>query len=323
MGTINPNTLNYLRDRKCGLTLDALAEKSMVNRSTISRIERGKITRPSQNTIERLSKALGCNAEKLASPIETDDKDEGSILTRRRSAPGLKMSNAAQNALELVSWRYGVLPEEILDFAPLLFDIAAVESLIERRARLNALKERRSAVDELSQEFPHLSDRLFNLATDADEIEWLEDQSIRSLDIKGEKIAEAGFDPEPGFGEMGHYNPFMLFLRARAQQIADKVPQWRGEVSDWDYSGPDYVICENEAAACANDDQEIVDGIINGRAKLTGLPTSLLGEDRVAERLGWFREQIEAEKARFREQFPALANLSFDLPDDAGREGGE
>ena len=150
MNIINPETLKLLRKKK-GLTLDALAETSKISRSTISRIERRSTTSQNRHTIESLAKAVGCEPEKLASPPDQVN-NQGSRFDRR-SAPGLKMSDPAQNALHLVATRYRVGPEEILDLAPLLFDLAAMESLLERRDNLKLLDERWAALEALSGAF--------------------------------------------------------------------------------------------------------------------------------------------------------------------------
>ena len=295
MTAINHETLKQLRKRK-NWSLDKLAEESEMNKSTIHRIEQGK--QPSRGhrplTISNLAKALGCTPEQFTSP---PDQGEGDTLSLgRRSSPRLKMSNAAQNALQLVAMRFGIGAEEILDFAPLLFEIIAMESLIERKARLKALWEQQAAVSELSRNFPHLSDQLFSLGFEANEIEEVEDKSIKSFDIKGDMIAEAGYDPEPGYRDLGHYNPFMLFLRDRVERIAGKASGWCGEVMDWAL-WPEYRICEDLATAYASGDEQIAHGLLDGWAKIADLPTSLRGGEKVSERLEWFRERIETDRA--------------------------
>lgn len=321
MGTINPDSLKHLRLRK-NLTLDRLAERSKVDRSTISRIERGKITRPSQNTVDRLSKALGCSAENLNSPPNLDEGT--SAVFGSRSAPGLKMSDAAQNALHLAAKRYAVQAEEILDFAPLLFDLAAMESLLRRRANLNALNERSEALADLGNAFAHLSGQLVENWR-ADEIAGLEDKSIRFLDIRGLLIDsdDPTIDPWPINYDEHTDNPFIRFLRDRAQQIANQS-SWCGEIEGWSSVTLDYTICEPEASAFAQGEEDIISAIYSGLFKIDELPAGLRNDDRNAERQEWLREQVKAGEAKIR-RFTSGLLLELGLPPetlDDLQEGG-
>jgi transcriptional regulator with XRE-family HTH domain len=63
-----------LRDRRAelGLSIDDLAERSLVNASTISRIETGK-RRPGLNHLVPLANALGLSLDELVSPPDVSD----------------------------------------------------------------------------------------------------------------------------------------------------------------------------------------------------------------------------------------------------------
>jgi len=327
MHTINPETLKQRRKAR-GWSLDDLADESKINRSTISRIERGATSRQSRHTISELAKTLACTAEELASPPDAEDGDSLLAVIRPRSKPKLKMSDAAQNALHLVAMRYGVRPEEVLDFAPLLFDIAAMESLSQRRAKLNELNAQIAKLQDMSREFPHLSEELTGRWGDSDCIERIEDESIRSLDVQGLLIEPIDnfVDPRPLDADSESVNPFVLFLNDRIAQIAERVSGWNAKVNDWCLGSPNYRICEAEAASFAAGDDGVAESVLDGDVRIIDLPPSLRTADKKAERLDWLHEQIEAYRERLNihldKHFPDL-KLPNPLLGDFGIADGE
>jgi transcriptional regulator with XRE-family HTH domain len=303
MSTINPQTLSHLR-RKRDWSLSELAEKSGINKSTIHRIEKGGPSKRGHNdhTIKQLAKALGSKMDDLCAPLREDEaQSEPDRLFRRRSTPGLKMSDASQNALQLVAIRYGVKPEEVLDIAPLLFDLVAMESLINRAMQLREFNEQKAILAGLGSSFPHMSEKLFESA-DADEIEGAESRSIELMDVLGQFICDKhlpyDYDEETD-------NPLVTFLRNQAQKVAEKS-SWKGDVEGWSFNGPTYTICEDLATGLAAKDHKIAHSILSGHVKIADMPSGLLAADKVAERLEWLRESEEAWQRDFERTFPNL-----------------
>ena len=180
---INPEKLIMLRKRD-RLTAEGLAELAGVGRATITRIENGRTAAHNATTIDRLCKALGCKPDDLATPPEKSDPAK--LFVSRQSTP-YDMSAACQNALSLVALRYGEKPETILELAPLLFDLIARESLIERRDTLAALRSHREAIGAMASKFPHFSGRFTN-DWEADDFEHREEMSIDRDDLRGEFV---------------------------------------------------------------------------------------------------------------------------------------
>lgn len=150
---INPEKLIALR-KSAGLTAQVLADEAAVGRATITRIENGNTLNSNRTTVTRLAKALRCRPEELSTP--PDNRDHLGTLAHRRSIK-IEMSAASHNALLLIAGRYGEQAATILELAPLLFDMVATESLIERRRNLAELQLHRDAIGEMSDRFPHLA----------------------------------------------------------------------------------------------------------------------------------------------------------------------
>lgn len=325
MSTINSKTLLHFRIKR-GWSLSELADKSGINKSTIHRIERGEPSKRGHNehTIKQLAKCLGCTADDLCAPISNDEvQSDDDRLFRRRSSPGMKMSDASQNALQLVALRYGVKPEEVLDIAPLLFDLVAMESLLHRKMQLQELNQQRAILASLESFFPHLSERLVN-DWHAEEIEFTEQASIDKMDIFGSSIDQdnLAIDPRPLEYDEETDNPLITFLKSRALKVAESS-SWKGDVEGWSFNGPTYTICEDLAAGFAAEDHKITQSILSGHVKVADLPSGLLAADKAAERLEWLREADRAWQSDFERTFPEFARLVIALNDSSTDEEAE
>lgn len=286
---INPEKLIMLRKRN-RLTAEALAELAGVGRATITRIENGRTAVHTATTIGRLCKALGCKPEDLASPPEKTDPAK--LLSSRQSTPH-DMSAACQNALSLVAIRYGEKPETILELAPLMFDLIARESLIERRDTLAALRAHRDAIGAMASKFPHFSGRFTN-DWEADDFEHREELSIDRDDLRGELVhadnsMNDSFYPD-GFDEECD-NPFVAHLKGRCERLGQRgyeVPRLDA-ISRW--LGPTYELCLAEAAELAGGDDELAHALVSGVVPVASIPKELLKAERLSDRQEWMRQQ--------------------------------
>lgn len=291
--------------KRAGLTAEALAEKAKIGRATITRIENGHTANHSTNTIRKLAAALHCRPEDLGTPPEGEDKGQ---LFLGRQAISVPMSAASQNALSLIALRYGEKAETILELAPLLFDIIARESLIERRRNLAELCAHRDAIEAMSSRYPHLSRRFTNDWA-ADEFHHREEQSIRRDDLRGDFVhaddsLDDSFYPDEFDDECD--NPFVAHLRDRCQRIAEEGYEAANveAVSRW--SGPVYEIGHAEAKMLVGGDENLAHGIASGAVPIAAIPKDLLKDDRMADRQTWIRNRLAESAARVSELLGGL-----------------
>lgn len=296
MANINPETLRDLRRRR-GWSLDQLAEKSLVNKASIHRIERGKRTDCRSLTVQKLAAALQVEPERLAEgPDETR-----ALEVSRKSQMNIRMADDARNALTLVAQRYDVKQSSILHLAPLLFVLAAEGSLKARKRRLEELGERIAAV-EAQKGFDHL-DGLLTYNSRGEDVFEAERRSITARDIFGRLIPDEHirFDYEES-----EQNPMARFLAERVEDLGGLVAfeHWSPH---WDQPG--YTLGREEAAELVGGDADAVGYIVDGVAPLHEMPKAVRegGPSDVAEwakQLGADWEAVrEAEFARMLEMF--------------------
>lgn len=309
MSKIHPEKLIALRT-EAKLTAEALAGKAKVGRATITRIENGKTKSSNKVTAARIATALRCSEEALATPPEPEKERS---LFGDRFPIAQEMSGPTHNALVLTALRYGESAETILELAPLLFDLVARESLKARRERLAKLREHRSVVAAMEARFSHLAGRLFHDLR-AEEIEDVEEKSLRKNDLRGESILhdtdiEDYFFPDDYDEECD--NPFIVHLRNRFGQLEDgkELP----EIEAWPrWRSPAYETCRTEALAIAGGEEELADAVVDGVVRIASIPKHLRGSDALDERKAWMRDRVSEHSARLAEVFGDL-KLDIDI----------
>jgi len=310
---INPKKLLALR-KDANLSAEALAEQAGVGRATITRIENGKTKNSNATTVNRLAEALKCKPNDLATPPESRKIDS---FLEERMPTNVKLSSAAQNALYLVSARYGESREAILELAPLLFDLVARESLKVRRVRLTELQDQRADFAEKQSNFPHLGARLTNDWA-AEEMENLEECSIGKGDLRGRLVhADPDFDDSyyPSDYDDECDNPFVIHLRNRFDNLTgdggetpniDTWPRWRS---------PSYELGLSEARQTAGGDSDLAEAIVEGVIMIDAIPNDLRKANRMEERQAWMQERLAEHSERMSK---LLASLNIDLTDIGG-----
>jgi len=274
------------------LSLERLAENAKVDRQTIHRIEAGKASHQRHLTVERLAKALALTVEQLCGPtLDAADFVRPRERQAATSQMNTKMPNSIRNAFTLVSSRYGVKTNQIVQLAPYLFMWAAESSLNKRTRDLEALIEAHEAAqsrvpDHAGWSFMHPGDYEQFAAREARSIDWL-DIFARSL------VEQVNWDtPVPAD------NPLARFLQGLAAEMsADCL------FEGWDPDfGPEYRICESEVLHLVGDDRQAADYLLNGRVGLHEIPGEVQSSEnpqRIAEwivQVGGERE-AEAEAA--------------------------
>lgn len=308
MSTINPEKLIFLR-KEAGLTAEALADAAHVGRATITRIENGKAGATRTETVKRLASTLKCQPADLFKPPEPD---QARSLFNDRAPLDLSISTAAQNALELVAMRYNETRETILELAPLLFDLAARESLFERRERLTELSARRDAVAEMGCHFSHLGGRFLH-DWQAEEVEVLEKTSIRKRDLRASHVLESD-SLEDAFIPLDYDeecdNPFVGHLKRRIQAVQQDGDE-ASSIDVWPiWRSPTYDIGSQEALVVAQGDEELARAILTGAIPLARLPKSLRVPDAEEARLAWMRQQKAQHDEKLQE---LLGDLLIDV----------
>lgn len=304
MSTINPQKLIFLR-KEAKLTAEALAVEAGVGRATITRLENGTAGATRAETARRLANALKCQVADLFTPPAAE---QSQTLFNDRVPLSISISSAAQNALELVAMRYNETRETILELAPLLFDLLARESLLERSRNLEELWLRRDAVASMAERYSHLGGRFLH-DQQAEEAEIREETSIRNRDIRAAYVLdddslEDAFVPADYDDECN--NPFVDHLNRRLSAVRpngdtapslDVWPVWRS---------PSYEIGSEEALAIARGDEELARAILSGAVTLAKLPKNLRVSDDEEARIVWMREQKAKHDQKLQELFGDL-----------------
>jgi transcriptional regulator with XRE-family HTH domain len=237
----------------------SVATKPKVDVSTISRIERGKPTRVRANTLRALARALDVQPESLCPAAEAE-----------RDVMKLRIETAARNALALVALRYRISRESIIEIAPLLFYIAAEQSLKERQSRIADVRASADALFDLYCGILHLPP------------EWpidegavcSEEQSVKARDLFGKKVLDNSqqfmSELNDDFDE-AEQNPFVTFLRASLSKIdtsTELAESVRWAPGLW----PSYQICSDEVASIVGNDAKAAQAILFGAAALHEMP---------------------------------------------------
>lgn len=294
---INPTIIKNRRI-ELRLTLDELSASSRVHKATIHRIESGKQAKSRKLTVEALSKALRIDAEELTK-AEADDGGVESIFEMGRSKMTLRVTNKVRNAAMLVAKRYGVSVTEVFEFAPLLFHIAAEESLQSRTERLSRLAEARQLIADVGSEYFHIAPRIGN-DWQAEDMEGLEEKSIRQNDIRGRLLDSHDdfFDIRPHDYDDEEQNAFIGFLKSKLAAL-DRSGTEVGVVTGWGHRGsPDFTICKREAATYFGGDEIVADDAIEGQFALHELPRELRSDEQLDARVSWAKNKIEENRAK-------------------------
>lgn len=289
MAILNGKALTEARRKKDWTQVElSEATKPKVDVSTISRIERGKPTRVRANTLRALAKALDVQPESLCPAADAE-----------RDVMKLRIESAARNALTLVALRYRISRESIIEAAPLLFFIAAEQSLKERQSRIAGVRASADALFDLYRGIPHLPPEW---PVDVGAVS-SEEQSIKARDLFASKVLDDAqqfmSELDANFDE-AEQNPFAKFLRDSLSKVSDSneaVESVRWSPGLW----PRYAICAEEAGAIVGNDAKAAHAILCGAAALHGMPKAAP------------QQRAEWAQAEFDREYGALNDLLRDL----------
>ena len=290
---IDPRSLKELRTRQNWSIANLSNKAKGVSEATIMRIENDQTKRHSKATVERLARALKTDQETLCGEKALPERDNPTP-ERFDSQFRVRLSNQSRNALVFVASRYGVSPEHILEVAPLLFHMAAGESLMQRQIALSEVNERRNALQAGGSSLPHISDVLtYNLQ--ADELAELEQRSIARNDIFGLKIDddETGDDPRPYDYDHSSDNPFARFLSSKIEKISG-LPRWQGAIDCIDEGDAGvYSICRPEIESYCGGDEHAAYLLADGLVGFHDIPAELRANSCTEDRNNWIKRVAE------------------------------
>ena len=221
---INPHSLKATRKRR-NLTQEKLADAIGCTKDTVSRWERGASLNLRSRLREQLCKALRVEWKTLTQPPEQNNIPRGDTMVR------VSVERKTRASLQILAERYSIDQSEILELAPLLFVIAAEQSLAEREERLDAIDAAmEAAAEKVAKERAHLPVVAF-LNMDSEEQLQEEEKSIKNKDVFGRTIQYN----TPWMSKEEHVGPFVRFV----QNLAKDLP--KAAVSDIDTFDGDMV----------------------------------------------------------------------------------
>ena len=296
---IKPEIIKALRNAR-GWTQEQLGEAAKLDKTTISRIERGSHDDRRGSTAEKLSKAFGVDLKVLTGEAPIPEKR--SMLFEKRSTMTLEVDDAARNALTLTAARYGVAQAQIVELAPFLFSWAAESSLKRRAEALTELAERTAAVDALQARMPHTSS-ILGYSPLTEDLVAAEERSIRRRDLFASDMLEqdTGDILKADFEE-SEDGPSVTFLRDLAKDAPEAL-----SFDDWSpRAAPNYKVSREQAIGLFGADAEVVDAILDGFVSLAKLPADLRPKAMLKERQDWARRERQAYLERLDEEFRTL-----------------
>jgi transcriptional regulator with XRE-family HTH domain len=304
---INPERIVALRT-KHGFSQKELAGKVGVDSGTVSRWERvsgkGRVDRLRQDIFGRLCVALDSTADEICGggPLPQGDTAREPVS---KGQMNLSIDTACRNALSLVALRYGVTRQQIVEAAPLLFFIAAEQSLSEREKRLRDLRDEADAElqEAITQKLASGAgqSRDARLGTLRESLEaTLDDAGVHEVWLGYEEASIENRDP---FGSVAEgiwmENPHPSLQYADGTAIAAALTDALAGVSAtaepvrWEpRATPRYRICADEAQALVGDDNEAAEAILSGAAALHDMP-SQVRKSSPAERAQWARSELQ------------------------------
>jgi transcriptional regulator with XRE-family HTH domain len=283
MTRINPDRLRHYRAKQ-NLSQADLGERSGIDKGTIHRIEAGKTRRNNTNVVSSLAHALKVEPS-LLTAVDMEGIEPPTTEFFEKTQLNVRVSPEIRNALSMVSRRYSVTPTEVIEFAPLLFHLVASESLKERAARLDRLRDARARVTALDGLFKHITNRILK-DWDAEQLDDMEARSIAKRDLRGDVLDDDDsiWDRRPHDYDADEQNPFITHLKDRlsaAQADADDT------LDGWNCrAGVCYQICREQALEWFGGDHDAADDFVRGSYSISEMPREIRTAE-APERVAW------------------------------------
>ncbi|WP_444452288.1 helix-turn-helix domain-containing protein [Rhodobacter capsulatus] len=313
---IHPAALKHYRDKN-RWTQEQLAEatkgKNRVSLPTIKRIESTKSAfyRAEGRIAEGLAKALGVTVDALSKPPTNEAEREASL--KQFGYRPLRTMVDAETALafNMVQHIYGIPVHSQIVMAPLFAALLAEGSLAWRRERVAEIEEAAGRLMSLGGGHFAFANSAYRAVDGAKQ----ERKCIEKRDLFGDDIPDdvydLGYDPSRN-------NPFADFLKHFARKVGAQIVSFNG---DWSTTGwktsegmPEYRIGAELISDLTGDDPDAEYALLRGHTKVKDIPTDLLGEDHLADRITWIVGRIpEAELEKRRSERAARLSSLGDL----------
>ena len=299
---VDAGNLKALRKGK-GLSRSRLADKAGVSERQIARLESGSTRQAVRaTTMNRLAKALGADAKELsgATPVAPKPAPQEAKKTL-----GLRVSAQLGLAFDLIRFRYGPTPREVIELAPLLFVLLAEGSLAWRRRHL-------AAVDEVVRRLHELNFET-SLTLGLDDF-WggmgYEESSIEAADILGDDVPE--FEDLP----MGHSaEPFATYLCKMADDLGTEgsvdfvhspsAVGWSSPI----WGAEPYEVCRETLDDLTGGSKYARWALVHGDVRLSEVPKELLKMEAKDDRVAWLESKL-SDEVRNREERRALPDVT-------------
>jgi len=207
----------------------------------------------------------------------------------------IRVDGAIRNAFGLTSIRYKIPVTRIIELAPLLFVLAAEQSLARRSSQLAKLDEAITKASAAASVFHHLPCNVDPDLGTNDPIA-AEEESIRLHDILAERLDDRLFRhhrPQKKDYYFEEDNPFVSYLKDMVTQVAEPG---LASICSFSQDHTDIQVCKGVAEDLAGGNAELAKGIVDGWAPLYEI-RELLGPESLVERVAWLQKKKEEHQA--------------------------
>ena len=283
---IDAENLKALRKGK-GLSRAELANRAGVSERQLARLESPDSTRNAvrATTIRRIANALDADVKELsgASPVRKHSP-------REHGRVGFRVSTELRLAFDLIRFRYGPTPRQVIELAPLLFVLLAEGSLAWR-------KERVAEIERITQ-------RLHELGNDsqlyfAHRVEYVEDGlehekgSIMNADVLGDDVRRENWDLACDGAK-----PFAAYLRKMADDLgaegtvdfdrSDFAVGWFSPI----WGAEPYAVCRDTLGELTGGSKYALWALVHGDVQLSEIPEDLLRPEAKDDRVAWLESKL-------------------------------
>jgi transcriptional regulator with XRE-family HTH domain len=291
---INVETFDALL-RKSGMTLAELSRKSKVGTKTIGRIRKFEDLRKSN--VEKIANVFGVDVPTLISSPSDELLEKAGKKSGNMQRMVIDLQPAALNRIWMTAHYYNISVRALLEFAPLLFSIAAETSLNKRKKKIEGLKY---SFEELLKDAPsqHKSE-IDEVKSQMNDLYWAEMESIESRDLTGGVKGNYYTETSNGDIESVDEHPFFNAVEEMALSANFNVEFFGSFMEDISYyidkDGPlDAVLPEDYEINYFQDarpeigwDNEHWSSLNQGDIIIRDMPSELMAKDKVKERILW------------------------------------
>ena len=302
---INVETFDALM-RKGGMTLAELSRKSKVGTKTIGRIRKSEDLRKSN--VDKIAAVLGVDISTLINP-PSDALIAGAAkkpANMERMVIDLKPS--ALNRIWMTAHHYNISVRALLEFAPLLFSIAAETSLNQRRKTIENLSD---SLEEMLKEAPvQFSNEIEDVKSSMNDLYWAEMDSIEKRDLTGGVKANYCAVPYQGADDSVDEHNFFNTIEEMAETANLNLLFYPSTMEDvwyeFDNDEPYDAIFPHDFRNNWHDHISADQALRHGDILVRDIPIDLMAKNKAEERVQWLYNAYEMAKERIEERQNAL-----------------